>query len=103
MGRQEKRERYHDMAKRLFKPGDLYIGPQAELLCRSLHLPPEVLVIRHVTGDVSDMTREAQEGVRRAIEDSSRIFSAYQYGEHRFFVITEADRSRTTILLAEEY
>jgi hypothetical protein len=103
MGRQEQRERYHDMTKRLFKPGDLYIGPQAEQVCQSLYLPPEVLVIRHVTGDVSNMTPKAQEGVRRAIEDGTRVFSAYQYGEHRFFVITEADRSRTTILLAGEY
>ena len=38
-----------------------------------------------------------------AIHDGSRIFSAYQLGDDRFFVVTEANRATTTILLAHEY
>jgi hypothetical protein len=49
------------------------------------------------------MDAEDRASNARAIEDASRIFSAYQYGVHRFFVITEADRSVTTVLLASEY
>jgi hypothetical protein len=103
MGRQEKRERYHEMAKQLFSMGSVYSTPGALAVCASFPMTPDVLLIRHVTGDWSDMSTEDQEANRRAIEDGSRIFSAYQYGEHRFYVITEADRSRTTVVLADEY
>jgi hypothetical protein len=91
------------MAKQLFPIGDLFITPGAERVCRSFPMPPNLLVVRHVTGDWSDMTPDSREGNRRAIRVGARVFSAYQYGEHRFFVVTEADRSSTTILLAEEY
>ncbi|MBS0436503.1 MAG: hypothetical protein JSR75_16715 [Proteobacteria bacterium] len=36
-------------------------------------------------------------------QDGSRILSAFQVNDERFFVITEADRGSTTILLAREY
>jgi hypothetical protein len=38
-----------------------------------------------------------------ALTLGSRIFSAYQFEAVRIWVITEADRSVTTILLPEEY
>lgn len=37
-----------------------------------------------------------------AVQDGSRILSAFQVNDERFFVITEADRSSTTVLLARE-
>ena len=55
------------------------------------------------TGDWSDMSSEDRSANRRAIRDGTRIFTSAQVGEYRFFIITEADRSATTILLAEEY
>jgi hypothetical protein len=103
MGRQEKRERYHDMKKQLFRMGSVYSTPGALAVCASFPMTPDVLLIRHVTGDWSDMSKADQEANRQAIEDGSRIFSAYQYGEHRFYVITEVGRGSTTILLSGEY
>jgi hypothetical protein len=38
-----------------------------------------------------------------AIASGERILSVYHCGEHKVYVITEADRSATTLLLAEEY
>lgn len=40
----------------------------------------------------------------RAVESGDdRIFSAYTIEGHRVYIITEWDRSYTTMLLAEEY
>ena len=36
-------------------------------------------------------------------ETGVRLLSAYELGENKLYVITEWDRSATTILLAEEY
>lgn len=52
-------------------------------------------------GDVSEEDQEAND---RAILDGGRILSAYVADNGtRFWLITEADRSATTILLPDEY
>jgi len=38
-----------------------------------------------------------------AIVDGSRVFSAFDIEQHKVWVITEADRSVTTVLLPHEY
>ena len=91
------------MARALFSVGRTLITPGALEACMAFPMPPELLFVRHVSGDWQDMDRDDQAANRRAIDEGSRVFSAYQVGEYRFFVITEADRSATTILLAEEY
>lgn len=91
------------MTKALFRLGKFYITPGALAACDAFPMPPPLLITRHATGDWSEMSEEDQQANRQAIEDGSRILSAYQVGARRFFVITEADRSSTTILLAEEY
>lgn len=62
------------------------------------------LVGRHVAGDWSEMSAEDQQANRRSLADGTRIFSAYRTrNENRIWIITEADRSATTVLLPEEY
>lgn len=62
------------------------------------------LVERHVNGDwgvVDDDDKAANEA---AIANGSRILSAYILdGGEKVYVITGADRSATTVLLAREY
>lgn len=36
-------------------------------------------------------------------EHGNRLFSAYGQGDQRFWIITEADRSLTTVMLPEQY
>ena len=91
------------MATALFAKGNVYITPGALAVCASFPMPPTILLVRHLSGDWREMSPEDQKANADAIEEGSRVFSAYQAGEDRFFVITEADRSATTILLAEEY
>lgn len=49
------------------------------------------------------MEQEDQESNEQALKDDNRIFSAYTLQNNKFWVITEADRSSTTLLLPEEY
>lgn len=91
------------MAQALFPLGRTCITPGALEACLSFPMPPDLLFVLHVTGNWQTMDHEDQVANRKAIDDGSRVFSAYVFGSSRFFVITEADRSSTTILLAEEY
>lgn len=62
------------------------------------------LIARHVTGDWGDLDEEDKAQNDAAVENGRRIFSAYQVTEDlRVWVITEADRSHTTVLLPSEY
>ena len=54
-------------------------------------------------GDWGDVDREVWERNYPSIEDGSRIISAYQTAAGRIWIITEADRTVTTILLPSEY
>ncbi|HZZ77428.1 MAG TPA: hypothetical protein VFE62_02855 [Gemmataceae bacterium] len=58
---------------------------------------------RHVTGDWGDLCPEDACANTCALTRGGRLFSAYGNGERRFWIITEADRSATTILMPEDY
>lgn len=61
------------------------------------------LVARHVRGDFGNVCPDDAEANREAIENGSRILSSYPVGNQDVWVITEADRSVTTILLPSDY
>jgi len=59
---------------------------------------------RHSKGDWGNLCPEDKEQNELALNDGSRLFSAYQH--HRLpeiWIITEADRSVTTVLFPDEY
>jgi len=59
---------------------------------------------RHVQGDWGDVCEEDKQANDAAVQDGERILSAYVAGSGtRFWVITEAARSATTVLLPDEY
>lgn len=59
---------------------------------------------RHARGDWGDVPPEDAAENRRALQHGLRLLSSYRTrrGE-RIWIITEADRSVTTILLPDEY
>jgi hypothetical protein len=66
------------------------------------------LLARHVFGDWRGMTAEDQRSNEEAVmQGGLRVFSSYMVrvgdAEVKVWVITEADRSSTTILLPREY
>lgn len=91
------------MSNALFPLGRTLITPGALAACEEITYEPAKLLTRHVSGDWGDLDREDMKRNREAIVDGSRVFSSYQIGQYKFFVITESDRSVTTILLAHEY
>jgi hypothetical protein len=62
------------------------------------------LLTRHKRGDWGDLEAEDKAANDAAVKDGDRILSAYVMVDGtKFWIITEADRSVTTILLPEEY
>jgi hypothetical protein len=67
----------------------------------SLVLP---YVRRHASGDWGDVSAEDRRANEDALTTGARLFSAYQLpAGRRLWIITEADRSVTTVLRPEEY
>lgn len=58
---------------------------------------------RHSFGDWGEMCPEDRAANDDAVKHGMRIMSAYTYRDVKYWVITEWDRSVTTILLPEEY
>lgn len=59
---------------------------------------------RHARGDWGDLDRHDLNENQKALQTGCRIFSAYRASNGvRFWIITEVDRSFTTLLLPEEY
>lgn len=93
----------------------LLISPEAKFPLGQLCATPGALeaisprevqqaILRHQRGDWGDLDQEDREANELALQDGSRLFSVYHTPEKvRFYVITEWDRSVTTVLLPEEY
>lgn len=59
---------------------------------------------RHSKGDWGDLDDEDKATNDAALKDGDRLLSAYESSQGtRFWIITEADRSVTTVLLPEDY
>ena len=70
-------------------------------------LPGEEVVqalSRHLQGDWGDCDPADAEENERALQDGDRLFSVYCTSTGtKFWIISEADRSATTVLLPEDY
>jgi hypothetical protein len=85
-----------------FEPGQVYSTPGAiaQLHPEDMH----IAFCRHLAGDWGDVCPEDQAENERALREGGRLFSAYiDRSGTKFWIITEADRSATTILLPSEY
>lgn len=60
---------------------------------------------RYVKCDWGDLSEEDKKSNDDALDDDSRIFAAYVYPKtnEKIWIITECDRSVTTILFPHEY
>jgi hypothetical protein len=66
-----------------------------ELVQRSLQ--------RHLSGDWGDLCKEDKQENEFSLREGFRLFSAYEDGDKKIWIITEADRSATTVLFPDEY
>jgi hypothetical protein len=87
----------------LFGLGQVVATPAAIEFCEANAVHLLTLVRRHSLGDFGDMNRDDIAANTQAIKSSARVFSSYRVGTSKVWVITEADRSSTCVLLPEEY
>ena len=72
-------------------------------LLKATSTSPLVLLSRHQAGDWGDVPPEDARENEVSVRDGFRILSSYRVGDEKVWVITEADRSVTTILRPDEY
>jgi len=58
---------------------------------------------RHHGGDWGELDGHDRRANERALRNGARLLSSYPVGGGRVWVITEADRSSTCVLLPSEY
>ena len=86
-----------------FVLGQVVATPVAlEMLEHSGRAPIE-FINRHVSGDWGDLGREDKQENELSIREGFRILSSYDVDGDKLWIITEADRSATTLLLPDEY
>ena len=91
------------MPKVLFDMGQIVVTPGASYGLHLIERHPVQLLARHATGDWGRLPEQDIEENERSLKHGYRLFSAYDVEDARFYVITEHDRSVTTVLLPEEY
>jgi hypothetical protein len=88
----------------LFSLGQIVGTPGALNALLEADQSPVEFLTRHVRGDWGDLVEEDQEQNNYSVKNELRILSAYRLNTgERIWVITEWDRSVTTVLLPEEY
>lgn len=89
----------------LFQLGECVGTPGALQLLADNDVSYLNLLDRHVSGDWGDIEFEDDKRMNEHAVASGvdRIMSVYKVGDAKVWIITEADRSVTTVLLPEEY
>lgn len=80
------------------------ITPAAEGVLEAVGIPATLLLGRHIHGDWGNLPAEDQTANELALLTGKRLLSSYDLPDRRkVWIITEADRSVTTILLPDDY
>ncbi len=92
------------MKQAKFPLGQVVATPGALDALDEVGIVPFILLHRHIQGDWGDLDIEDKEANNFAITHGNRVLSAYNITDTvKIWIITEADRSSTTLLLPSEY
>ncbi len=87
-----------------FRLGQLVATPGAIQAMAAAGQDPAVLIDRHRRGDWGEVGQEDWQANDQALQSGGRLLSAYTIGDDvRIWIITEADRSSSCVLLPDEY
>ena len=87
-----------------FELGQIVATPGALAALRKAGQQPGEFLTRHINRDWGDLDEEDRKENEYSLEHGFRLLSAYKTNAaDRLWIITEADRSVTTLLLPEEY
>ena len=85
-----------------FRTGDIYITQNA--LAKIGFEEAFRALARHAAGDWGELCDADRKANEAALADGSRLLSVYwTASDVKFYIITEADRAYTTVLLPEDY
>ena len=85
-----------------FRCGKIVTTPNA--LSQLNHEEILLALKRHQAGDWGDVDEHDRQANERALIERTRLWSVYHAGNGtKFWIITEADRQSTPILLPEDY
>lgn len=88
----------------LFSLGRVVATPAALSALKTHGIESVSLLQRHAFGDWGEVCIEDAQANQTALRDGSRLLSSYAVGPGtKVWIITEADRSVTTLLLPEDY
>ena len=88
----------------LFAIGRIVATPGALAALEESNESPKRFLLRHQSGDWGTVCAEDAAENALSVREGFRIFSSYRLSTGvTLWVITEADRSLTTLLLPEEY
>ena len=87
-----------------FPLGDIVLTEKASAALQSTGQIPEQLLARHCFADWGELDEEDWERNNHALENALRLLSAYRLRDDtKIWVVTEWDRSATTVLCPDEY
>lgn len=87
-----------------FPLGDIVATPGALEALREANQNPAEFLARHACGDWGDLSADDVAANQSSLEHNCRLLSSYGTATgSKLWIITEADRSATTLLLPEEY
>ena len=90
--------------KAKFPLGQVVATPGALDALEDTGQSPLEFLDRHVHGDWGELSEEDRQENEFSLREGFRLLSAYRLTDGtKIWIITEADRSATTILLPEEY
>ena len=90
--------------KSRFPPGQVVMTAGVDELVQQGQLNPSVYLHRHLSGDWGDLDADDKRLNDAALEQGDRLLSSYQVTpDLKVWIITEWDRSVTTVLLPHEY
>jgi hypothetical protein len=88
----------------LFPAGQIVATPGALILLAQVNRSPLEFLSRHLRGDWGDLCEEDKAENELSLEQGLRVMSSYKISDSEdLWIITEADRSATTLLLPDEY
>jgi len=87
----------------LFRLGHVVCTPAALEFCTAQNIDMIKLIRRHAAGDFGDLSVSDAEANVQALQHDLRVFSSYVFAGEKVWVITEADRTSTCVLLPEDY
>ena len=87
-----------------FAAGRLLATPGALAACERAEVNPAHYLNRHLSGDWGDFDDEDKQANEKALDVGARLLSGYNLpADKRLWIITEWDRSVTTLLLPADY